>query len=80
MSNEDDDKEVSYFDFNRLIINVFVKFNLVIMILIIVLNIMICFVLTFYGNILAFLFIVNIFYIISYYRLMKKEKIKNDLG
>jgi len=80
LSNEDDDKEVSYFDFNRLIINVFVKFNLVIMILIIVLNIMICFVLTFYGNILAFLFIVNIFYIISYYRLMKKEKIKNDLG
>jgi hypothetical protein len=72
--------EESYFDFNKLISNVFGKFNLVIMILIIILNIMICFVLIFYGNVLAFMFMVNIFYIISYYRLMKKEKIKNELG
>lgn len=68
------------FDFNKLIRNMFGKFNLVIMILIIILNIMICFVLIFYGNVLAFMFMVNIVYIISYYRLMNKEKVKNELG
>lgn len=75
-----DNIEESYIDFNSLISKIFYRITTILMILIIVLNIMICVVLVYYGNILAFLFIVNIFYIISYYRMMKKEKMKNDLG
>lgn len=56
------------------------KIYLVILILVIVLNLMICFVLTYYGNVLAFLFVLNVYYIVKYHRKAKKERIERELG
>lgn len=68
------------FSIKKTLNKILYRMNTILMILCIVLNMMICFVLIYYGNILAFLFIVNVYYIISYYRLIKKERLSNELG
>lgn len=68
------------FSIKKTLNKILYRMNSILMILCIVLNMMICFVLVYYGNILAFLFIVNVYYIISYYRMIKKERLSNELG
>lgn len=71
---------INDFSIKKTLSKLFYRMNTILMILCIVLNMMICFVLVYYGNVLAFLFIVNVYYIISYYRMIKKERLVNELG
>lgn len=75
-----DTEIITDFSIKKTLSKILYRMNTILMILCIVLNMMICFVLVYYGNILAFLFIVNIYYIISYYRMIKKERLLNELG
>ena len=77
---KEEDLVIVDYDFKEGLLKILNKIYLVIMILIILLNIMICIVLVYYGNMLAFMFIINIFYIIKYHRLINKEKVRNALG